>query len=177
MNRPLPADVEKLRAQVKEFVYSWLVDHDLEKALLFFSAQAASNEVMLRASCGGYIKEQERKSQEAIKAGIEKFLRDFSSGAKGRNVDELLDITRLIQANSLQALNDMKQDRYLLVKLSSAGLGDLVEDSQVANQLRAKLKGKPLYFSLMSVEGGMFYFLWVQDAGQWRIYHADLICN
>lgn len=178
VNKSLPSDTEQLQPRVKEFLDVWLVGHDFKKSLLFFSAQATSNEVMLQADCGGYIKEGQRKSQSAVQAGIEKFLRNFASGAKGRKMSEQLDTSRFTQANPLKGLlNDVKRDKYLLVKLSTDDLGELVHDSSVVDALRSKLKSDYFYFSLISMKGGVFYLLWIKESGHWRIYHVDLICT
>lgn len=170
-------DVQELQTQIKEFLNSWLVDHELKNAQGFFSAQATSNEVLLHADCGGYIKDEERKSRHAVQAGLEKFLRDFATGEKYRDLNQQLDASRFIQASLVKgAVNDVKRDKYLLVKLSSNDLGKLVDNSGVIDSLRSKLKNDHFYFSLISVKGGMFYFLWVKESAHWRIYHADMIC-
>lgn len=106
VNKSLPSDSEQLQARIKGLLNAWLVDHDLRKSLLFFSVQAASNEVMLHADCGGYIKEEQRKSQAAVQTGIEKFLRNFASGAKGRSLSEQLDASRFTQASPLTGFAD-----------------------------------------------------------------------
>lgn len=171
-----PSEIEKLRAQVTGFLGAWLVAHDVKKSLLFFSTQAFSNETMLQADCGGYIKDEQRQDQQAIQSGVERFLRDFAVGAKGRSLREQLNISRLAQPGSLKGLNELKQDKYLLVKLGADDLGQLIDNPRVVDRLRSKLKSENFYFSLIAVKESVFYFLWEQDAGQWRIYHADLIC-
>jgi len=176
VNQPLARSTEKLRAEIARFLRAWLVAHDFKQALRSFSAQASANKVMLHADCGGYIKDEQRQDAQAVQAGIEKFLRDFAAGEKGRGLDEQLDIARFTQGDSLTALNNVKQDRYLLVKLSAGDLGQLIDDSHVIELLRAKLRSEHFYFSVISVKGGVLYFLWTKEASQWRIYHADMIC-
>ena len=176
VNQPLERSTEKLRAEIAKFLKAWLVTHDFKQALRSFSAQAFANEVILHADCGGYIKDEHRQDARAVQAGIETFLRDFATGEKGRSLSEQLDIARFIQGNSLAALNNVKQDRYLLVKLSAGTLGQLMDDPHVIELLRAKLSSEHFYCSVISMKGGVLYFLWEPEADQSRIYHADMIC-
>jgi hypothetical protein len=176
VNHPLERSTEKLRVEIAKFLRAWLVAHDFKQSMRSFSAQAFANEVILHAGCGGYIKDERRQDAQAIQAGIETFLRDFAIGEKGRSLDEQLDVARFIQDNSLTALNNVKRDRYLLVKLSAGDLGQLMDDPHVMGLLRAKLSSEDFYCSVISVKGGVLYFLWIPEADQWRIYHADMIC-
>lgn len=176
VNQSLEHSTEKLRAEITRFLNAWLVAHDFKQALHSFSAQASANEAMLHADCGGYIKDEQRQKTQAVQAGIEKFLRDFATSEKGRSLDEQLDIARFTQGDSLTSVNNVKQDRFLLVKLGADDLGQLIDDSRVIGLLRAKLKSEHFYFSMVSVKGGVLYFLWTQEASQWKIYHADMIC-
>jgi hypothetical protein len=167
---------EKLRAEITRFLKALLIAHDIKQALRSFSAQAFMNEAMLHADCGGYIKDEQRQDARAVQAGVEKFLRDFDANLKGRSLDKQLKIDRFIQGDWPTALNNVKQDRYLLVKLSAGALDQLIEDPHTIEILRAKLSSENFYFSVISVDDGAIYFLWTPEADQWRIYHADMIC-
>ena len=167
---------KKLQIEIEAFLSSWLVGHDIEKSLRFFSVHSALNKMMLNADCAGYIKAEDRKSKAAIQAGTEKFLRDFASGNIGRSLAEQLNIARIIPPNPSDALNNVQKDRYLLVKLSSRASKKLIQEKKVIDKLRGTSNGKHSYISFIQIGDGVLYFVWVQDAGRWQIYHADIVC-
>lgn len=169
-------ELKKLQAAIEMFLNSWLVEHDVEKARQHFSVASTLNEMMLSADCAGYINDEDRKSKAAVQAGIEKFLRDFTTGNPGRSLSEQLGTSRISPPSQSNVLNDVQKDRYLLVKFISRKLQKIIQERKVIDQLRKETKGKSFYISFIQIGNGVLYFVWLQSAGQWQVYHADMVC-
>lgn len=167
---------KELQGEITSFLTEWLVKQDIPQALHSFADSAYTNEIILQADCAGYIKGSERDNKDAVKSGVEKFLSDFTEGAAGRGLSDHLDTSRFTQSSLPKAINNVRQDRYLLIRLNANELGQLIDNPQAVKTFRSRFVGGPFYASLISVKGGILYFLWQQDGGRWKICHADMVC-
>ena len=80
-------EIQRVRDSVRLFLTAWLVDRDLDTAKSAFGKAAFKNDALLQASCARYIKPDDRGSDIAIKAGIEKFLQDYLPKAPVTSLD------------------------------------------------------------------------------------------
>ena len=167
---------ELVRDSVRAFLSSWLVDRDTDKATRSFGESAFKNESMLQESCAGYIKPEERGSEVARRAGIKKFLQDFLPVKAPRSLGDVLDRTSLAPMTEQlgkKLVNDPNADLFALAELAAGEVP--TSNSEEAAYLRKHLPPK-FYASFVPVGQGMVYFLWVPKGGQWRIFHASLVC-
>jgi len=172
-------DVAAVRQRVKNFLISWLIQRDDKKAIQFFSEQAFSNEVLFHESCAGYIKDEARKSKEAVRRGVEKFLADFYASAKPKTLSEALGVQQVItMAQQLKdkVVNNVNADRFLLIYLRPEEVRSLTEKPEAALFLKEHLPSQGFYVSFVSVGQGTSFFFWIKEGETWRIFHAALIC-
>jgi hypothetical protein len=169
-------EYQLVRDTVRSFLSAWLIERATEKAVLFFGNEAFQNEAILAASCASYIKPEERSSEKARRAGVNKFLRDFAPSERKTSLSEVLNreaIVPLVAQMGSKVINDPKVDLFVVVKLAREELP--VEESKDANYLRKHLPAR-FYASFVPVGDGMVYFLWVPEGKTWKIYHASLVC-
>jgi hypothetical protein len=165
-----------VRDNVRSFLSVWLLERATDKALLFFGHGAFQNEAILAASCAGYIKPEERNSEKARRAGVDKFLRDFIPTERKSSLPQVLNreaIDPLVAQMGGKVVNDPKADLFVVAKLEREELP--VEESKEADYLRKNLPTN-FYASFVPVGEGVVYFLWVSEGKTWKIYHASLVC-
>ncbi len=165
-----------VRDSVQVFLSSWLIDRDADKAIRSFGEGALKNESMLQESCASYIKPEERGSEVARRAGIKKFLRDFLPGKAPRSLGDVLDrasLAPMTEQLGNKLVNDPNTDLFALAELTAGEVP--TSNSEEAAYLKKHLPPK-FYASFVPVGQGMVYFLWVPEGGQWRIFHASLVC-
>lgn len=167
---------QRVRDGVQSFLTVWLVDRNLEKATAAFGAAAFSNEAILQAPCADSIKPEDRGSESARRAGVQKFLQDFMPQKRVATLREVLSrdaMSALMDQLGTRLVNDPKTDLFALAKLTTEQLP--VGESRDTEYLRKNLPSS-FYVSFVPVGQGMIYFLWVPQGSDWRIYHASLVC-
>jgi hypothetical protein len=167
---------QRVRNAVQSFLTVWLVDQDLEKAKSSFGAAGFTNEAMLQASCAGYIKPDDRGSETARRAGVQKFLQDFLPQKRAATLGEVLSrepISALVEQLGTKLVNDPKVDLFVLARLTTEQLP--IGESGDADYFRRTLPPS-FYVSFVPIGQGMIYFVWVPQGSDWRIYHASLVC-
>lgn len=165
-----------VRDNVRAFLSVWLIERATDKAALFFGNEAFQNEAMLAASCASYIKPQERGSEKARRAGVDKFLRDFAPTEPKADLSQVLNretIVPLMAQMGGKVTNDPKVDLFVVAKMTREEVP--AEESKEADYLRKHLPAS-FYASFVPVGEGMIYFLWVPEGKNWTIYHASLVC-
>lgn len=167
---------QRVRNAVQSFLTVWLVDQNLEKAKSSFGEAAFTNEAILQAPCAGYIKPDDRGSETARRAGVQRFLQDFLPKKRAATLGEVLSrdaISALVEQLGTKLVNDPKADLFVLARLTTEQLP--IGESRDADYLRRTLSSS-FYVSFVPVGQGMIYFLWVPQGSDWRIYHASLVC-
>lgn len=167
---------QRVRNDVQSFLTAWLVDRNLEKAKSWFGEAAFTNEAILQAPCASYIKSDDRGSETARIAGVQKFLQDFLPQERAASLGEVLSrdaSSALVDQLGTRPVNDPKVDLFVLAKLTTEQLP--IDKSCVADYLRKTLPSS-FYVTFVPVDRGMVYFLWVPQGSDWRIYHASLVC-
>lgn len=167
-----------VRDTVQSFLSVWLIESATDRALLFFGDAAFQNEAMLAASCANYIKPEERSSEQARRAGVNKFLQDFTPTERKTNLSEVLNreaIVPLVAQMGSKVINDPQADLFVVAKMTQEELP--VEESKETEYLRTHLPAT-FYVSFVPVGEGMVYFLWVPEDKDkaWKIYHASIVC-
>ena len=174
-----PSNQERalVRRTALAFLNSWLVKQDLEAAKQSFGPAAYQNEEMLQESCAGYITPELKSSEEARRAGIGKFLKDFLPVPPVQRLDQVLNGKTAIEIGGAQLgaslANDPKADGFVLAKLSR---DQVPTSSQEAKGYLSRRLPADFYVSFVSIGGGSVYFLWIRDGSAWRIMHASLVC-
>lgn len=172
-------EAAEVREAVKAFLTTWLVERNIVKAIRFFTSASFSNEAMFHESCAGYIKTVDQKSTTAVKKGVEKFLSDFIVGSKPRNLNEVLNsesIALMAEQFDKKTLNDVRDDRFLVVHSRPSDLESFSQDARAVGFLRQHLPAEGFYVSFIPAGQGVCYLFWIRDGTAWRIYHAALIC-
>lgn len=167
---------QRIRDCIRSFLTVWLVDRNVDKAKLSFGNAAFSNEALLQASCAGYIKPDDRKSEVARRAGVQKFLQDFLPQDAAVSLDKLLNrdaIFPLVDQLGFKPANSPEADLFVLAKLTKEQLA--VDESWEADYLRKNLPAS-FYASFVPIGQGLIYFIWVPEGNSWVIYHASLVC-
>lgn len=173
-----PVTQERLTVSrsVQTFLNSWLVNRDLEAAKQTFGAAGYQNEAMLQESCAGYIKSEQKSSEEARRAGIGKFLQDFLPPTPVQRLGQALNQSAAVQLGAQLGTglaNDPKADGYVLTKLSRDHIP--TNSSEVKDYLKSRLPAE-FYAAFVPIGSGTVYFLWVREGSVWRIMHASLVC-
>jgi len=176
------------REQIARFLTVWIVEKNVSGALVFFSPRAFVSPATLSEDCAGYIPSEGRRSPDAVRAGVKRFLQEWGAAAQGKDLASLLATNRLettFEAGRWRAVNKLQEDRYLLLPLDAASLQS--EDAPWSHRettrktLFRELQSGPLFVSLavLQLQGGeaAFYAVWTWDAGAWRIIHLDMICS
>lgn len=177
--RRADATEQTLVESVRTFVRNWLVQRNVESAFAWFNNAALGNEVLLRASCAGYIAEEDTLSPPTREAGIREFLTDFSREFGGQQLVSAAHndvFSETLAELGDRILNDTTVDSFVVVKFPDSELRDSesYEDHE-DEYLRTHLP--PVSFiSFVPVGGGMTYFIWVPEGDSWRIYHANMVC-
>jgi len=167
---------QRVRDDVQSFLTVWLVDRDIEKAKASFGASAFGNEAILQAPCAGYIKPEDRGSETARRAGIQKFLQDFLPKKPATTLGEVLSseaISVLVDQLGCKLANDPKADLFVLARLTVEQVP--ASESRDADYLRKNLPSS-FYVSFIPIGHGMLCFLWIPQGNDWRIYHTSLVC-
>lgn len=170
------SEQQRVRDYVRSFLTVWLVERDVERAKAWFGAAAFSNEAILQASCAGYIRPEDRGSENARRAGVQKFLRDFLPQEPVTALSEVLGrdaIAPLVDQLGTRVANDPKLDLFVLARLGAAELP--VGEARDLDYLRKNLPSIS-YVSFVQVGQGMIYFVWIPQGSEWRIYHASIVC-
>jgi hypothetical protein len=168
---------QRIRDSVQSFLTVWLVDRSLDKAKLSFGDAVFNNEALLQASCAGYIKSEDRKSETARRAGVQKFLQDFLPKEPAVSLDKVLNreaIMPLVDQLGFKPANSPEADLFILAKLTKEQLP--VNESWETDYLRKNLPAS-FYASFVPIGQGLIYFLWVPEGNNWVIYHASLVCT
>lgn len=174
--KTIMTEQQSVRESVRSFLTVWLVDRNLDKAKLSFGNAAFNNEALLQASCAGYIKSEDRKSEAARRAGVQKFLQDFLPKNPVTSLDKVLNreaIMPLVNRLALKPANSPESDLFILAKLTKEQLP--VNESWEAEYLRKNLPAN-FYASFVPIGEGLIYFLWVPEGNNWVIYQASLVC-
>jgi hypothetical protein len=173
-------DEESLRNCVSRFLTTWLVNRNAIAAFNSFGIKAFENKAIFDDECSGYIRDFDRNSVEAIKKGVEKFLKDTSSLTACNNLNDVLAIDSLVSLKKrlgAKVINSLIQDRFLLVRAKPGDVVSLTSRSKPRKFLQKYLKStEPLYLSFISLGGGIMYFVWEKKSENWKICHASLIC-
>ena len=170
------SEQQRVRDSVRYFLTVWLVERDLEKAKASFGAAAFRNEAILQASCAGYIRPEDRGSENARRAGVQKFLQKFLPQKPVTALSEVLDgnaIAPLVDQLGTRVANDPKLDLFVLARLRAEELP--VGEARDVDYLRKSVPSSS-YVSFIPVGQGMIYFVWIPQGSEWRIYHASLVC-
>jgi hypothetical protein len=165
-----------VRDAVQSFLSVWLIERDPGRAALFFGKDAFQNEAMLSDSCTGYIKANERASEAARRAGVDKFLSDFVPSEPKPRLSEVLNraaVAPLIKQMAGKLTNNPNVDQFAVAKLTKDDLP--LEESKESDYLRLKLPAT-FYVSFVPIGEGVVYFVWIPEGKTWRIYHASLVC-
>lgn len=169
---------QRIRDYVRSFLTAWLVDRDIDKAKLSFGGAAFNNEALFQASCAGYIKSEDRKSETARRAGVQKFLQDFLPKSPVVSLDKVLNketIKSLLDPLGFKPANNPEMDLFILAKLTKKQLP--VNDESWEEDYLQKNLPPSFYASFVPIGQGLIYFLWVPEEGsRWVIYHASLVC-
>lgn len=173
-----PSNQERatVRRTAVAFLNSWLVKQDLEAAKQSFGPTAFQNEEMLQESCAGYIKPELKSSEEARRAGIGKFLKDFLPVPPVQRLDQVLNGKTAIEIGTqlgASLANDPKADGFVLAKLNRDQVP--ISSPEAKGYLSSRLPAD-FYVSFVPIGSGTVYFLWTRDASVWRIMHASLVC-
>lgn len=170
------AERRRVRDTVREFFTAWFEERNVEKTLTYFSASAFRNRFLLSSSCASYINDG-NESEEGRRAGARKFLEDAlasrqQSATSEGSIDSPLEEVR----SQLKAflINDPKVDPFVLVDIPRR---QLLEQGEEESDYLLKKLPKEFYVCFISVGGGIAYFIWILDGGEWRIYHATLECQ
>ncbi len=170
-------EILSVQRDLKDFICA-ISKGDDGKAMSYFSENAFSNEAMFSESCAGYIKDSDRKSRAAIKAGVLKFLGDFEKTLMA-GTHSPADRSRFAEfTNQLgdKVRNDAVADGFALICLQSSEISTF-SDNEAGNKfLEKNLPSTELIVSFVPIGEGMCYFFWIKENGQWRIYHAGLVC-
>jgi len=175
-SRQVTMNYELVRDAVRSFLSTWLIERDPGRAVLFFGKDAFKNEAMLSASCAGYIKPNERTSETARRAGVDKFLRDFVPAEAKPALSAVLNraaVAALEKQMAGKLTNDPNVDLFAVAKLTKDDLP--LEESKESDYLRLHLPAS-FYASFVPIDEGLIYFVWVPEGKTWKIYHASLVC-
>jgi hypothetical protein len=170
----------KVRKELVSFLSIWLLKKDTKSSLRFFADSAFSNQAMLSADCAGYMKEINRLSRKGFEAGLRQFLADFEKGVAGNSLDEILVPKGLADVeinDGKSVLNDPMNDGFMLVHIGQSETSGLPGSAQSQAFLKKNFPASGYYAAVVPIHDGFVYFLWIEDKGNWRIYHADLVCQ
>jgi hypothetical protein len=170
-------EVRSVQRDLKEFI-SVISKGDNGKAISYFSENAFSNEAMFSESCAGFIKDSDRKSRAAIKAGVIQFIGEFEKTlmAETQSLDGRSHFAEFASHLGHKACNDAIADGFALIRLQSSEIRKF-SDNEAGNKfLEKNLLSKELIVSFVPIGEGICYFFWIKENDRWRIYHADLVC-
>jgi hypothetical protein len=161
---------------LRTFLNSWLVNGDLGVAMQAFGTAAYRNEAILQEPCAGYIKPEQKSSQDARRIGIRKFLQDFLPSTPVQRLGQVLNESAAVRLGAqLGAVvaNNPEADGFVLAKLGRDQIP--TGSSEVTDYLRSRLPAE-LYVAFVPIDNGTVYFLWVREGSSWCIFHASLVC-
>lgn len=177
-----------LRARITEFLSVWLVKKDAASALEFFSPRAFRNPTLLSEDCAGYLTPSDRRSRSGARRGVKRFLRQWSSDVRGKELSAMLSIERLEKREEdwgWRAVNDLASDHFLLFQVATER--ELtrqplwVHQKATQQMLLRELPAGPLYVSVavLGTSHGevSFYAVWKRQQATWFIVHLDILCQ
>ena len=175
-------DEEVLRRQVMQFLSSWLIDMNIEKAIDSFSTKIFSNKAIFDEDCSG-LPDENRNSSEALKNYIEYFLKEVEDLSDFGDLNAALNMDRLLPIISKQAksktINPVVQDKFLLLRVNATDIAKLSSKKESRKFIKEYFKlTQPLYLSIIAFGddygGGIVNFVWENDDGNWKISHASI---
>ncbi len=175
--QPVPQQEDQVRDSVRSFLTVWLLDGSVEKALEFFGESSTRNPALLGGSCSSFIPSEERGSAKARRSGLKRFLLDFAGSDRRTNLAQVLDaeaLPPLIDQLGERVVNDAESDLFAVARMTREELPS--EENSAENGGLGEQLPEHFYATFVPIDGGIVYFLWVPEASEWKIHHAELVC-
>lgn len=180
------SSINLLTGQINKFLTSWLIKKDNKAALNFFSQKAFTNREMLNDSCAGYIKKEDYSNPNHVRAGISKFLQEFSSEQPHKTLNDWLSKeNEVIDKSETKSIIKLpKTTKYHLFRLNPELVESTISDNRSFPYLNKYLAGKNTVLLVVGLNlkfdraevVGYLYFIWSKENENWKILHAGMFC-